>query len=122
MRANVLRSRVGILGQRTIRVCQRLCPPYKHLGAFAHSQPHATITTKLFCFSGSIENRRVVLSGMPALGAGGPESKSRRPDQNIPRVFFSLLKAPFTSNLICGILAEQEVWIRKLFTFRKFAT
>src|SRR6266478_7685488 len=75
------------------RVCQLLCPPYKHLGTFGHSQPHATITTKLFCFSGSIENKRVVLIGMPALGAGGPEFESRRPDQNISRVFFSLIES-----------------------------
>jgi hypothetical protein len=32
------------------------------------------------------------------LGAGGPGFKSRRPDQNISRVFFSLLKALFTKN------------------------
>src|SRR5258708_31121446 len=44
----------------------------------------------------------------PALGAGGPEFKSRRPDQNISRVFFSLLKAPFTSNPICGIMADRR--------------
>ncbi len=31
-----------------------------------------------------------------ALGAGGPEFKSRRPDQNISRVFCSLSKANFT--------------------------
>jgi SAM-dependent methyltransferase len=30
------------------------------------------------------------------LGAGGPRFKSGRPDQNISRVFFSLLKPPFT--------------------------
>src|SRR5882762_11807300 len=65
------------------RVSQLLCPPYKHLGTFEHSQPHATITTKLFCFSGSIENKRVVLIGMPALGAGSSEFKSRRPDQSM---------------------------------------
>jgi len=38
------------------------------------------------------------LDGPPALGAGGPEFKSRRPDQNISRVFFSLLKALSTQN------------------------
>src|ERR1700722_11966817 len=45
----------------------------------------------------------------PALGAGGPEFKSRRPDQNISRVFFSILKAPFTSTSICGILADRSL-------------
>jgi hypothetical protein len=38
------------------------------MGTFAHSQPHATITTKLFCFSRNVENRRVVFGSPPALG------------------------------------------------------
>jgi hypothetical protein len=42
------------------------------------------------------------------LGAGGPRFKSGRPDQNIFCVFFSLLKAPFTPKLICGILAGRR--------------
>src|SRR6267142_751792 len=89
-------------------VCQFLCPPFKHLGTFAHSQPHATTAAKLFCSSSNAENRRVVLSSPLALGAGGPEFKSRRPDQNISRVFFSLLKAPFTPTPICEILADRR--------------
>src|SRR5260370_32440864 len=72
-----------------------LCPPNRQMGTGAHSQPHARITTKLFCFSGNVENRRVVLTIPPSLGAGGPEFKSRRPDQNISRVFFSLTKVLF---------------------------
>jgi len=79
----------------TSRLCQLLCPPNRQMGTGAHSQPHARITTKLFCFSGNVENRRVVLTIPPALGAGGPEFKSRRPDQNISRVFFSLTKVLF---------------------------
>ena len=43
------------------------------------------------------------MDGPPALGAGGPEFKSRRPDQNIWRVFFSLVNAPFTEILIVEI-------------------
>src|SRR5882724_9051209 len=89
-------------------MCQLLCPPNRQMGTSAHGQPHATITTKLFCFSGNTGNRRLVLSRPPALGAGGPEFKSRRPDQNISRVFFSLLKAPFTPTPICGILANRR--------------
>jgi hypothetical protein len=42
------------------------------MGTFAHSQPHATITAKLFCFSRNVENRTVVFGSPPALGAGGP--------------------------------------------------
>jgi hypothetical protein len=36
---------------------------------------------------------------MPASGAGGPEFKFRRPDQNIAHVFFNLLKGLFTQNV-----------------------
>ena len=53
------------------RLCQLLCPPNRQMGTFAHSQPHATITTKLFCFSGNVENKTVVFGSAPALGAGG---------------------------------------------------
>src|ERR1700688_4463950 len=63
------------------RLCQLLCPPNRQMGTFAHSQPHATITTKLFCFSRNVENRRVVFGSPPALGAGGLRFKSGRPDQ-----------------------------------------
>jgi hypothetical protein len=48
------------------------------------------------------------------LGAGGPEFKSRRPDQNISRVFFRLLKASFSQNSSVefwqtGVLNSQVV-------------
>jgi hypothetical protein len=57
----------------------------------------------------------------PALGAGGPEFKSRRPDQSISRVFLSLLKAsPLKTHLWNS--ARQEVWIHKSFRFLKFAS
>ena len=49
------------------------------------------------------------------MGAGGPEFKSRRPDQNISRVFFRLMKAHFTQNSsveFCqtGVLNSQVVY------------
>src|SRR6202521_5926552 len=89
------------------------------MGTGAHSQPHARITTKLFCFSGNVENRRVVLTIPPALGAGGLRFKSGRPDQNISRVFFRLMKAPFTKN------SSVEFWQTggldsQVFYFRRF--
>jgi hypothetical protein len=68
------------------RLCQLLCPPNRQMGTFAHSQPHATIMTKLFCFSGNVENKKVVFGRPPALGAGGPRFKSARPDQMFQRV------------------------------------
>ena len=55
-----------------------------------------------------VEMKGLTKARLPVLGAGGPEFKSRRPDQNISRVLFSLLKAPFTSNPICGILADRR--------------
>ena len=61
-----------------------------------------------FTFKNEIEKEGLPRDSTPDLGAGGPEFKSRRPDQNISRVFFSLLKAPFTSNPICGILADRS--------------
>jgi hypothetical protein len=69
-------------------------------------------TTKYFSNS-FVSKNKIEKEGLPrdspaGLGAGGPEFKSRRPDQNISGVFFSLLKAPFTSNPICGILADRR--------------
>jgi hypothetical protein len=45
-----------------------------------------------------IENELLTGSEEPALGAGGLEFESPRPDQNISRIFFDLLKARFTQN------------------------
>jgi hypothetical protein len=74
---------------------------------FVHSA-----TTKYFSnsfvFKTKIEKEGLPRDSTLALGAGGPEFKSRRPDQNISRVFFSLLKAPFTSDSICGIPADRR--------------
>ena len=78
------------------------------MGTFAHSQPHATVTTKLFCFSSDVENRTVVLSRPPALGAGGPRFKSGRPDQNYLPYFLQLIKSVLHPKLLCGILAGRS--------------
>src|ERR1017187_5115404 len=90
------------------RLCQLLCPPNRQMGTFAHSQPHATITTKLFCFSSNVENRRVVLSSPPALGAGGLEFESPRPDQSALKVTrHSLQESAFSAGVeLCLIAAE----------------
>src|SRR5260370_40516945 len=89
-------SMVGIiLSQKMYPI---LCPPYRHIRTVAHSQPHATVSTKLLFVSSNAENGGFVLDGPPALGAGGPRFKSGRPDQNISRIFFSLSKIRFTQN------------------------
>jgi hypothetical protein len=48
------------------RMCQLLCPLNRQMGTLAHSQPHATITVKLFCFSRNTQNRTVVFGSPPA--------------------------------------------------------
>ena len=76
------------------RLCQLLCPPNRQMGTFAHSQPHATISAKSFCFSGNVENKTVVFGSPPALGAGGPRFKSARPDQSLQQVVSSIVQKP----------------------------
>ena len=51
-----------------------------------------------FVFKNKIEKEGLPRDSTPDLGAGGPRFKSGRPDQNIWRVFFNLLKALFTQN------------------------
>jgi len=47
-------------------------------------------------------------------------SSNSAPRQNISRVFFSLLKAPFTSNPICGILADRRSQFASRLRFQEF--
>jgi hypothetical protein len=67
---------------------------------WSHISVHGA-TTKFcdnpFVFKNAIEKEGLPRDSTPDLGAGGPRFKSGRPDQNISRVFFSILKAPFTS-------------------------
>jgi hypothetical protein len=77
----------------------------------SHISVHRATTkyfSNSFVFKTEIEKEGLLRDSAPDLGAGGPEFKSRRPDQNISRVFFGLLKAPFTSTPICGILADRS--------------
>jgi hypothetical protein len=67
----------------------------------SHISVHGATTKNFsnsFVFKTEIEKEGLPGDITPALGAGGPEFKSRRPDQNISRVFFSLSKALFTQN------------------------
>jgi hypothetical protein len=63
---------------------------------------------KSFVFKNFVAKEGLKKDYPAGLGAGGPRFESGRPDQNISRVFFSLLKAPFTSKPICGILADRK--------------
>ena len=67
----------------------------------SHISAHRA-TTKYFCnsfvFKTKIEKEGLPRDDTPALGAGSPRFKSGRPDQNISRIFFDLLKARFTQN------------------------
>ena len=51
-----------------------------------------------FVFKTEIEKEGLPRDSPAGLGAGGPEFKSRRPDQNISRIFFRLSKTLFTQN------------------------
>src|ERR1700747_3523788 len=89
----------------------------KNSGDLVHAEPPSHIvalrpTTKFFAksfvFINNGAKEGLNKDNPPALGAGGLRFKSGRPDQNISRVFFSLLKAPFTPTPICGILADRR--------------
>ena len=63
----------------------------------SHISVHRATTkyvSNSFVFKNEIEKEGLPRDITPALGAGGPAFKSRRPDQNISRVFYSLLKLP----------------------------
>jgi hypothetical protein len=67
----------------------------------SHISVHRATTkyfSNSFVFKNKIEKEGLPRDSPAGLGAGGPEFESRRPDQNISRIFFSLLKALFTHN------------------------
>src|SRR5467141_2343333 len=89
-----------------------------HFGTPCHYQIYFPNS---FIFKNKIEKEGLPRDSPAGLGAGGPEFKSRRPDQNISRVFFRLmrllsLKTPLWNS------GRQEFSIRKSFSFREFAT
>jgi hypothetical protein len=67
----------------------------------SHISVHRATTkyfSNSFIFKNKIEKEGLPRDSPADLGAGGPEFESRRPDQNISRVFYSLLKALITQN------------------------
>ncbi len=83
----------------------------------SHMSVHRAITkyfSNSFVFKTEIEKEGLPGDITPALSAGGREFKSRRPDQNISRVFFRLMKVSFTQNSSVkfwrtGVLNSQVV-------------
>jgi len=83
----------------------------------SHISVHRATTkyfSNSFVFKNEIEKEGLPRDITPALGAGGPEFKSRRPDQNISHVFFGLPKALFVQNSAVefrqtGVLNSQVV-------------
>jgi hypothetical protein len=64
-----------------------------------HNSAHRATTkyfSNSFVFKNKIEKEGLPSDSPAGLGAGGPEFKSRRPDQNISGVFFSLLCSLFS--------------------------
>jgi hypothetical protein len=77
----------------------------------SHVSVHRATTkyfSNSFVFKTEIEKEGLPGDITPALGAGGPEFKSRRPDQNISHVFFGLPNSTFRSELNCGIPADRS--------------
>jgi hypothetical protein len=99
-------SMVGvILSQKMYPI---LCPPYRQPRTVVHSQPHPTVSTKLLFFSSNAENGRFVLDGPPALGAGGPEFESRRPDQFMISVFHHFETHFLLAMALCEFLVGRR--------------
>src|SRR5712664_1489560 len=83
------------------------------------------VTTKFcdnpFIFKNEIEKEGLPRDSTPALGAGGPEFKSRRPDQNISRIFFRLCKTLFTPNFRVEFCQTGGLNSHKSFNSQDFA-
>jgi hypothetical protein len=61
-----------------------------------------------FVFKIKIEKEGLPSDSPAGLGAGGPEFKSRRPDQMYPAYFLQLIESTFHPKLRCGILAHRS--------------
>ena len=70
-----------------------------------------------FIFKTKIEKEGLPRDSTPGLGAGGPEFKSRRPDQKYLACFLLLIESAVHLKPRLWNSGRQEVWIRKPFTF-----
>ena len=71
---------------------------------------HATTKyfSNSFVFKTKIEKEGLPRDSTPGLGAGGPEFKSRRPDQNHLPYFLQVMKSTVHPKLHCGTLADRR--------------
>ena len=75
-----------------------------------------------FIFKTEIEKEGLPGDIAPALGAGGPEFKSRRPDQKYLACFLLLIESAVHLKPRLWNSGRQECLIRKSFSFLEFTT
>jgi len=73
--------------------------------------------SKSFVFKNKIEKEGLPSDSPAGLGAGGPEFKSRRPDQKYLACFLLFIESAVHLKPHLWNSGRQEVWIRKSFTF-----
>jgi hypothetical protein len=75
---------------------------------FSYIVPLPKSSVKSIALRSKSEKEGLPRGGTPALGAGGPEFKSRRPDQMYPAYFLQLIESTVHPKLRCGILADRR--------------
>jgi len=91
----------------------------------SHIAVHGATTktfSNSFVFKPEIEKEGLPGDITPALGAGGPEFKSRRPDQKYLACFLLFIESAVHLKPHLWNSGRQAVWICKSFTFGEFAT
>jgi len=91
----------------------------------SHISVHGATTKNFsnsFVFKTEIEKEGLPGDITPALGAGCPEFKSRRPDQKYLACFLLLIESAVHLKPHLWNSGRQEVSIRKSFSFQEFAT
>jgi len=77
----------------------------------SHISVHGATTkyfSKSFVFKTKIEKEGLPGDITPALGAGGPEFKSRRPDQQYRAHFVGVIETALHHTLTCGFLLGRR--------------
>jgi hypothetical protein len=76
-------------------------------GTFSYFLAPPTFFGKSFLFESNVAKEGLPRDDPSGLGAGGPEFKSRRPDQNHLPYFLQLVKSGLHPKLHCGIPADR---------------